>query len=122
MTNCSCLLQVVAEAMNCTANIAKGLRKDYKGAAMTLCSGELGLKGALTVLERVLWILHACKCVLRSPSSATSDAATAKVQSWSYFMCSVHRFIVVSADPVSCCIQASVVWIVACCCRHCYIS
>lgn len=36
-------LQVVAEAMNCTANIAKGLRKDYRGAAMTLCPGELGL-------------------------------------------------------------------------------
>eukprot|EP00775_Hariotina_reticulata_P007310 gene7310-7523_t len=30
-------IQVVAEAINCTANIAKGLRKDYRGPAMTLC-------------------------------------------------------------------------------------
>jgi hypothetical protein len=36
---CALYVQVVAEAMNCTANIAKGLRKDYKGPAMTLCSG-----------------------------------------------------------------------------------
>lgn len=34
-----CNVQVVAEAMNCTANIAKGLRKDYKGPAMSLCPG-----------------------------------------------------------------------------------
>lgn len=27
--------------MNCTANIAKGLRRDYKGAAMSLCPGWL---------------------------------------------------------------------------------
>jgi hypothetical protein len=38
-TYCNVCAQVVAEAMNCTANIAKGMRKDYKGPAMSLCPG-----------------------------------------------------------------------------------
>jgi hypothetical protein len=32
-------IQVVAEAINCTANLAKGLRKEYSGPARTLCPG-----------------------------------------------------------------------------------
>jgi cytoskeleton-associated protein 5 len=33
-------IQVVAEAINCTANLAKGLRKDYSHAARSFCPGE----------------------------------------------------------------------------------
>lgn len=36
-------LQVVAEAMNSIAAICKSLRKDYRGACMTFCPGELSL-------------------------------------------------------------------------------
>lgn len=33
-------VQVVAEAMNCLANIAKGMRKDYRGPAASFCPGQ----------------------------------------------------------------------------------
>lgn len=46
--------------MNCTANIAKGLRRDYKGAAMTLCPGGC---------SKALWLYGRAPCVQPSQLS-----------------------------------------------------
>jgi hypothetical protein len=61
-SHCAGDLQVVAEAMNCTANIAKGLRKDYRGAAMTLCPGKRPCMCA------ALWPKHGQQFALRPAS------------------------------------------------------
>jgi hypothetical protein len=61
---CTAAVQVVAEAMNCTANIAKGLRKNYKGPAMTLCSGRLPKLPPPSSATHLAHILHP----LSSPS------------------------------------------------------
>lgn len=65
-------LQVVAEAILCVANIAKGLRREYKGPAMSMCPG-VGLAATFRVFQFVQLtpltdIDSACTTCARNPA------------------------------------------------------